>query len=34
MLAGADEEGQPILKPFEHTATAEQGKNEIKRARS
>jgi exodeoxyribonuclease VII small subunit len=32
LLTGVDEEGQPILQPFQHTATAE-GKTEIKRLR-
>jgi exodeoxyribonuclease VII small subunit len=25
LLTGTDDAGQPVLKPFEHTATAEQG---------
>jgi exodeoxyribonuclease VII small subunit len=25
LLTAVDESGQPVLKPFEHTATAEQG---------
>jgi exodeoxyribonuclease VII small subunit len=32
LLTGVDEEGQPVLQPFQHTATAE-GKAEIKRLR-
>jgi exodeoxyribonuclease VII small subunit len=30
LLTGVDEEGQPVLQPFQHTATAE-AKAEIKR---
>jgi exodeoxyribonuclease VII small subunit len=32
LLTGVDEEGQPVLQPFQHTATAE-GKAEIRRLR-
>jgi exodeoxyribonuclease VII small subunit len=31
LLAGIDEEGKPILKPFDHTATAEAESKEPKR---
>ena len=31
LLAGLDGEGKPILKPFDHTATAEAGSKEVKR---
>jgi exodeoxyribonuclease VII small subunit len=33
LLAGLDEEGKPILKPFDHTATAEAENKEAKRPR-
>jgi exodeoxyribonuclease VII small subunit len=32
-LAGVDEEGQAIVQPFEHSATAESAKPEPKRAK-
>jgi exodeoxyribonuclease VII small subunit len=32
-LTGVDAEGQPVTQPFEHTATAEAAKLEIKRRR-
>ncbi len=32
LLTGVDEEGQPILQPFQHTATAE-GRAEVRRLR-
>jgi exodeoxyribonuclease VII small subunit len=31
LLAGVDAEGQPVTKPFEHSATAEAAKAEAKR---
>jgi len=33
LLAGIDEEGKPILKPFDHTAAAETENKDVKRAR-
>jgi exodeoxyribonuclease VII small subunit len=33
LLAGVDEEGQPILQPFQHTATADAARNDSKRLR-
>src|SRR5216684_371369 len=33
LLTGVDEEGQPILQPFEHSATAESNKAEANRRR-
>jgi exodeoxyribonuclease VII small subunit len=33
LLAGLDEEGKAILKPFDHTATAEAESKEVKRPR-
>lgn len=33
LLAGADADGQPELKPFEHTPTAELAKNDARRVR-
>ena len=32
-LTGVDEEGQPVVRPFEHSATAESAKPEPKRAK-
>jgi hypothetical protein len=32
-LTGTDEQGQPVLHPFEHSATAEPNKAEAKRRR-
>jgi len=31
LLAGLGDDGEPILKPFDHTATAEAGSKEVKR---
>src|SRR5947209_12865564 len=33
LLAGLDDDGKPILKPFDHTATAEAENKELKRPR-
>jgi exodeoxyribonuclease VII small subunit len=33
LLTGVDEEGRPILQPFDHTATAEPNKADAKRRR-
>lgn len=33
LLAGIDEDGKPILKPFDHTATAEAEGKDTKRPR-
>jgi exodeoxyribonuclease VII small subunit len=33
LLAGLGEDGKPILKPFDHTATAEAENKEVKRPR-
>ncbi len=33
LLTGVDDQGQPILKPFEHNATAEATQSETKRPR-
>src|SRR5438445_9417994 len=33
LLAGVDEEGQPILQPFQHNATADGARNDGKRLR-
>ncbi len=33
LLTGVDEEGRPILQPFEHSATAEPNKADAKRRR-
>jgi exodeoxyribonuclease VII small subunit len=33
LLAGVDDDGTPILKPFDHTATAEADNKEVKRQR-
>jgi exodeoxyribonuclease VII small subunit len=33
LLAGLDDEGKPVLKPFDHTATAEAENKEVKRSR-
>src|SRR6266478_7652816 len=33
LLAGLDDDGKPILKPFDHTATAEADNKEVKRPR-
>jgi len=33
LLAGLDADGKPILKPFDHTATAEAESKEVKRPR-
>jgi exodeoxyribonuclease VII small subunit len=33
LLAGLDEEGKPVLRPFDHTATAEAENKEVKRPR-
>jgi exodeoxyribonuclease VII small subunit len=33
LLAGLDDDGKPILKPFDHTATAEAESKEVKRPR-
>jgi exodeoxyribonuclease VII small subunit len=33
LLTGVDEEGQPILQPFQHVATADGARNDGKRLR-
>ena len=33
LLAGLDEDGKPVLKPFDHSATAEAENKEVKRPR-
>jgi exodeoxyribonuclease VII small subunit len=33
LLAGVDEEGKPILKPFDHTATADADYKDVTRQR-
>ena len=33
LLAGLDDDGKPILKPFDHTATAEAENKEVNRLR-
>lgn len=33
LLTGVDEQGQPLTRPFEHTATAEIARADVKRRR-